>query len=279
MTPEKLAVVVFLVCFMLLAGLQCPLADLREAFRSPIRLLRIFSGDFVIVPIIGVIVVRLFQLDDYVATGILLMAISPGVPFLPLIAGAKKGGSAGLATGLAVILPAISIITVPITAPLVLPANAEAHIVFAPFIVNLLLFQLLPLCVGLFLRERVAGAAAQLEKFATILLIASGVVVFYFLIPKMGQSLATVYGSRGLMATLVIVVLCAVVGWFLGGRTLEYRVTQSISTTMRNFGLATLIATQTFPDTVAGAVVIAYFAIQFVFANLLGLYYKRSEAK
>jgi BASS family bile acid:Na+ symporter len=81
------------------------------------------------------------------------------------------------------------------------------------------------------------------------------------------------------MATLLIVVLCAGIGWLLGGKTAEYRVTLSISTIMRNIGLATLIATQNFHDTVAAAVVLAYFVIQFVFANVLGMVYKRREAK
>jgi bile acid:Na+ symporter, BASS family len=278
-TPEKLAVVVFLACFMLLAGLQCDFAELREAFQSPVRLLRIFAANFVIVPILGVIVVRLFALDEFVATGIMLMAISPGVPFLPLIAGTKKGGSAGLATGLAVILPAVSIITVPITMPLVLPADAAAHVTFASFIVNLLLIQLLPLCVGLFIRARSATIAPMLTKLVAIVLVLAAIVVFYYLIPQMGTAFATVYGSHGLIASLLIIVLCAVVGWLLGGKTPEYRVTLSISTVMRNVGLATLIATQAFHDTVAGAVVLAYFVMQFIFANLIGMYYKRREAK
>jgi BASS family bile acid:Na+ symporter len=279
MSPEKLAVVVFLACFMLLAGLQCDFAELREAFQSPMRLLRIFAANFVVVPILGVIVVRLFQLDIYVATGILLMAISPGVPFLPLIAGTKKGGSAGLATGLAVILPAVSIITVPITAPLVLPADAQAHITFASFIVSLLLFQLLPLVVGLFIRARSDKVAPMLTKLVVAVLVVAGIAVLFFLVPQMGKAFAAVYGSRGLMASLLIIVLCAFVGWLLGGKTAEYRVTLSISTIMRNVGLATLIATENFHDTVAGAVVLAYFVMQFIFANLIGMYYKRREAK
>jgi BASS family bile acid:Na+ symporter len=199
------------------------------------------------------------------------MAISPGVPFLPLIAGTKKGGSAGLATGLAVILPAVSIITVPITAPLVLPADAAAHITLASFIVSLLLIQLLPLCVGLFIRARFDKIAPTLTKLVAIVLIVAAVVVLFYLVPQMGKAFAAVYGSRGLMASLLIIVL--------GGKTAEYRVTLSISTIMRNIGLATLIATENFHDTVAGAVVLAYFVMQFIFANVIGMYFKRREAK
>jgi predicted Na+-dependent transporter len=161
----------------------------------------------------------------------------------------------------------------------VLPADAQAHITFASFIVSLLLFQLLPLVVGLFIRARSDKVAPMLTKLVVAVLVVAGIAVLFFLVPQMGKAFAAVYGSRGLMASLLIIVLCAFVGWLLGGKTAEYRVTLSISTIMRNVGLATLIATENFHDTVAGAVVLAYFVMQFIFANLIGMYYKRREAK
>jgi bile acid:Na+ symporter, BASS family len=119
----------------------------------------------------------------------------------------------------------------------------------------------------------------MLTKIVGIVLILAGIVVLFYLVPQMGSAFATVYGSRGLIASLLIILLCAGVGWLLGGKTPEYRVTLSISTVMRNVGLATLVATQAFHDTVAGAVVLAYFVMQFIIANLVGMYFKRREAK
>lgn len=275
---EKLAVAVFLAAFMLLAGLQCDYHDLLAALRGGWRMGRVLIANFVVVPVLAVIVVRLFVLDDFVATGILLMAIAPGVPFLPMIAGAKKGGSAGLAAGLAVVLPAISIVTVPITAPLVLPANAAAHITFAPFIVNLVLIQLLPLCIGLLIRARRTSATATIEKVVTAVLIVAGVAVLFFVVPMMGHAFLVVFGTRALMATLLLVILCGITGWAFGGNTAEYRRTITISTIMRNFGLALLIAGQNFEGTIVSAVVLAYFVIQFVLANVLGTLLKRRDA-
>ena len=53
-------------------------------------MVRVVLANFIVVPIIGVFVVRVFALDDLIAVGILLMAIAPGVPFLPLLAGDEK---------------------------------------------------------------------------------------------------------------------------------------------------------------------------------------------
>jgi predicted Na+-dependent transporter len=273
---EKVLVAIFLAAFMLQAGLGCDLNDLMTALKKRNLMIRVFLAEFIVVPIIGVIVVRLFALDDFVAAGLLLMAIAPGVPFLPMLAGAKNGGNQGLATGLAVLLPAVSIITVPITAPLVLPVNATAHIVLARFIFNLLLLQLLPLAIGLFIRARwPSDAPALIKAFMTIAALTI-LVLLFGIVPKMGTAFADVYGSRGLMATLAIVVLSAVTGWLFGGSNAPYRNTLTLSTIMRNFGLALLVTGQNFQGTVASEVVITYFVIQFVVANILAVFLKRT---
>jgi BASS family bile acid:Na+ symporter len=276
---EKLAVAIFLIAFMLVAGLQCDYHDLITALSGRARMARILIANFIVVPLVGVIVVRLFALDDFIATGILLMAIAPGVPFLPMIAGAKKGGSAGLATGLAVVLPAISIITVLITLPFVIPEGAKGHIRFAPFIINLVLLQLLPLIIGLWVRERAAHIVPTLMKVVQVVLAIAGIAVLYVVVPMMGHAFAVIFGTRGLMATLLLVILSGVAGWAFGGSTPEYRRTITIATIMRNFGLALLIAGQNFEGTVVSAAVLTYFVIQFVLANVLGTVLKRRDAK
>jgi predicted Na+-dependent transporter len=273
---EKIIVAVFLAAFMLQAGLGCDFNDLMTAIKNRGMMIRVFLAEFIVVPIVGVLVVRVFMLDDFVAAGILVMAIAPGVPFLPMLAGAKHGGNQGLATALTVLLPAVSIVTVPITAPLVLPVNASAHIVLARFIFNLLLLQLLPLAIGLFIRARSPeNAPALIKAFMTIAALAI-LVLLFAIAPKMGAAFATVYGSRGLMATLALVILSAAAGWLFGGSDAPYRNTMTLSTVMRNFGLALLVTGQNFQGTVATPVVITYFVIQFIVANVLGAFLKRT---
>jgi bile acid:Na+ symporter, BASS family len=273
---EKIVVAVFLVAFMFHAGLGCDYHDLLKALRNINCMLRIFAANFVVVPIIGLITIRVIPLDDFVAAGIILMAISPGVPFLPMIAGTKHGGDEGLATGLAVLLPAISVITVPITAPLVLPANAEAHIGLATFVTNLVALQLVPLLIGLYIRARAPSIAATLIKVAILIAVLALVVVSFGLVPKMGEAFASVYGSHGLLVTLLLIVLSAATGWLFGGSEVRIRNTITLSTIMRNFGLALAITGPSFPGTVASASVLTYFVLQFVLANVLGTFLKRT---
>jgi len=241
-------------------------------------MIRVFLANFIVVPIIGVAAIRAFALDDFVAVGVVLMAISPGVPFLPQLAGAKHGGDTGLATALAVLLPAISIVTVPITAHLVLPVDAQAHIDLGHFLLNLVLLQLLPLVVGLFLRHRIPNAAPTLIKVCMLIAVIAILLVLFALGPKLAEAFGAVYGSRGLMAILAIVVLSAVTGWLFGGSEIRYRNTMTLSTIMRNFGLALLIAGQNFAGTVAAEAVLTYFVIQMIVGNVLAIVVERTVA-
>lgn len=276
---EKIVVAVFLAAFMFQAGLGCDISDLTTALKNRGMMIRAFLAEFIVVPIVGVIVVRLFMLDDFVAAGIILMAIAPGVPFLPMLAGAKHGGNQGLATALTALLPAVSIVTVPITAPLVLPVNATAHIVMARFIINLLLLQLLPLAIGLFIRARSPNNAPTLIKVFMGIAIVALLVILIGVAPKMGAAFATIYGSRGLMATLALVVLSAATGWLFGGSDPQYRNTMTLSTIMRNFGLALLVTGQNFQGTAATASVITYFVIQLIVANVIAAFLKRGAQR
>ena len=275
---EKVVVAVFLAAFMLQAGLGCDFRDLLAALRNRNCMIRVVLANFVVVPLIGVLAVRVFALDDFVAVGILLMAIAPGVPFLPMLAGTKNGGDEGLATALAVLLPAISIVTVPIMAPLVLPVNTEAHIVLASFIVNLLALQLLPLIIGLYIRQRAPSTAPTLIKACMAVVAVALLVVLVALAPRMGAAFVALYGSRGLLAALLIVVLSAGTGWLFGGSEARYRNTMTLSTIMRNFGLALLVTGQNFAGTIASPTVLTYFVIQLVVANLLAQALKRQQS-
>ena len=268
MSPQKIAIVILLVSLMLQTGLQVNVANLLAVLRNYGLLGRAFLANFIIVPVLGVALVRLFHLSDDIATGILLMAIAPGVPFVPFAAGHKKGGSLGFAICLAFLMPAISIVTVPITAPLVLPSGAEAHIPGMSLIVNIVVFQLLPLLIGLTIAQRAPELAGKLIRPVNLLFIVTLLIVLALLLPQIVKGVATVYGSRGLITALLLVLLSIATGWVLGGTNSRYRYTAAIGTALRNVGLALLVATGSFPGTGVAAMVMSYFIIQIVAAAL-----------
>jgi BASS family bile acid:Na+ symporter len=272
MNPVKITAVVLLISLMFHTGLQVNVEHLRAALRNYSLLARALFANLVAVPIFGVLMVRAFHLEDPIAAGVLLMAISPGVPFVVLAGGRKKGGSLGFAVELAFLLPAISVITVPITARLVLPA---AEISASSVVLSLVAFQLLPLLIGMFVNGRWPAKVQGIQRVTGVVVLLAIVALLVLLGPAIVRAITTVYGSYGMWAALCVILLSLLTGWLLGGPEPEYRRTLAIGTTLRNIGLAAVIASTSFTSEAVGASVITYLLIQMIIAVLAGTLFKR----
>ncbi len=272
MSPEKIVALVLLVSLMFHTGLEVNREHLRAVLSDYGLLGKAFLANFVLVPIYGLLVSRAFQLDAPIATGLLLMAICPGVPFVVLAGGRKKGGSLGLAVSLAFVLPLLSLVTVPITAGLVLPGNPISA---TSIISSLVLFQLLPLLIGMFVADRLPSAAHKLVRIMGLVVLVAVVALFAVLGSAIVKSIAQVYGSRGMFAMASVVVLSLITGWVFGGARRDYRRTLGVGTALRNIGLAAVLATSTFGGGLVSASVITYLIIQFAVVAIAGVIFTR----
>ncbi|MGC1381888.1 MAG: bile acid:sodium symporter [Candidatus Baltobacteraceae bacterium] len=258
------------------AGLQVNREHLIAILKDGWLLARAVLANFVLVPAFGVLLANAFALPGPIKTGFLLMAIAPGVP-LVLSSVRKRGGSLGLAVALEFLLPLFSIVTVPITAALVLPQAAEAHLPFGRFFATLVLFQLLPLLLGMVVGERAPRFAAKLVRPAQIVFYVALLSLLGLLGPRIAHDVAVVYGSRGMLAMLSLVLLSLFTGWLLGGPVPAQRRILAIGTALRNIGLAVLIATTAFPKMEVAASVLTYLLIQAVVVTATGIYFARTS--
>jgi BASS family bile acid:Na+ symporter len=241
-------------------------------------LARALLANILVVPLIGVIVARSLGLQPLVATGILLMAISPGVPFV-LINVKKKGGSLSLAVALAFLLPLVSLVTVPITAEWVLPVQATAELPLANFVKTLALFQLLPLLAGIAVAAAVGGRVARMERVLNVIFLVALVALLVALAPRVGHAVSVIFGSRGIIAVIFIVVLSAATGWLMGGPEVDERRVLTLATLLRNIGLASSIATTSFREPEIVAAVVVYFLVQVITSLVLGVLYTRAAKR
>jgi bile acid:Na+ symporter, BASS family len=260
------------------AGLQVDRDHLKAILRNVGLLGRALLANFIIVPLLGVLLAKVFRLPPQVATGFLLMAIAPGVPFV-LASVRKRGGSLGLAVALAFMLPLLSIVTVPVTAALVLPTAAKADLPLSHFVLTLLLFQLLPLLAGIAVGALAPGVPQRLGRPLQIVFFASALALIALLAPALAHGVVSVYGSNGMWAMLCLVLLSVAAGWLLGSPAREDRRVLAIGTGLRNIGLCALAATSSFSDPLIAATVLTYFLIQFVITTLFGVYFARTAGK
>lgn len=260
------------------AGLQVDREHLMTSLKNIGLLGRALLANVVFVPALGVVLAKLFALPPKIATGFLLMAIAPGVPFV-LAQVRKRGGRLGFAVELALVLPIVSVVTIPITAFFVLPAGAEAKIPLAQFLVTLILFQVVPLLIGMFVAGRAPGVAQRLGRPLQFLFFLSAIILIAVLFPTIVHDIALVYGSHGMWAMLCLVLLSLLVGWLLGAPHPQDRRVLAIGTALRNIGLCVLLATTSLRSPTVAATVLTYFVIQLVVVTLVGLYFARSPVQ
>jgi len=271
----KVLAAVVLISLTFSAGLQVDREHLIAVLKNVPLLVRALLANFVIVPILGVLIAKAFHLNPLIATGFLLMAIAPGVPFV-LVGVRKKGGRLGLAVALAALLPLISIVTVPLTAAFVLPAAAEAQLPLARFAMTLVLFQLLPLLIGIMIAYRLPQVAERLARPIQLIFFASVLVLLIALLPRVVREVASVYGSLITLASFCLVILSFLTGWALGGPAPEDRRVLAIGTTLRNVGLCAVIATTAFPESGVAASVMTYLLVQAVVVAIASVFFTRT---
>lgn len=275
MNPVKIVAFVFLVSLTFGAGLQVNRDHLKAILRDYGLLGRALLANFIIVPLLGVLLAKWLHLPELVATGFLLMAMAPGIPFI-LVQVRKRGGSLGLSVTLEFLLPLISIATVPITAALVLPDAERAALPMDKFVVTLLVSQLLPLFAGIVVGALAPQSTTRLLGPVKIIGVVAVLALVVLLAPKIAASIKDVYGSNGMWAALCLVVLSLVVGWALGGPARESRRSLAFCTGLRNVGLCALIATSSFEAPLVVSTVLTYFVIQFLTTTIVGIYFKRT---
>lgn len=239
---------------MLALGLGLPTDALAQGRRHWRLLLRMELATCVLVPLIGWLLLvtppaRALSVEARYALA--LMAACPSAPLILRKAG-RSGGNHALAGLLQVGAALLAILTVPLLADL-------GHLVFgvegwdiAPRQVAQQVgqVQLLPLLLGVVLRRRFPAAIeswlAPIDRLANGLLVLLVVAVLAKTAPLLLQFAA---GNLGALAWMALVgLLCLGLGYALAGDGRERRITCALVTSMRNPGLALLLASTYVPQ-------------------------------
>lgn len=266
----KILTIVFLVTTMLSIGLKASPGDLMAALRARSLMARSLALNFVLVPILGFLLVKVVPMSADVATGLLLLAAAPGglnaIQFT-----SKTAAGISYATVLLFVLSSLSVLVSPFIAswmlsshaPLVLPYGKAAAI---------LLCVAAPLLAGLGLRRFFHRTAEVLAKPMALCGTVTFVVVVVLLMAQRKHAIAALTKTE-LAAMLGMILAVMVVGWFLGGPARETRIILATGSSMRNAALALMIAINSFPNADVDVAVIAFSGLM-IFPNMLFTVYQ-----
>jgi len=255
----KLLNVTALVAIMLSIGMKVNYQQIKASARH-IRL--VASGivaNFVLVPLVTVGLLYCFQAPLFVSMGFLILAVCPGAPVVPPFTEIARG-DVSLATGLMVILAALSALLAPALLTFAvswLSPTSDLQINFLDIAKTLLVTQLLPLAVGLAIHEQMPRLTGSLVKPVSLLanLLLLGVV---------GLILATQYHTleafhlRGWIGMMLLLAASLGTGWLCGGPAHATRRTLAVTTGVRNAAVGLVIVSANFAGTPAVTAVVAY---------------------
>jgi len=210
-TVSSLSILVFAVSSMLSAGASFTVRQVVAPMREPDRVLRALLGNFVLVPILAVVIGRALALDSPLALGLILLGTAAGAPFLIKLVAAAEGDVA-LGTSLLVLLVPMTVVFMPIIVPLLAPDTSVNATAIA---ISLALTMLIPLAIGLVVNE-VAGRAAKRLRHATRNL--STVSLVFLLVTTLlvnRYDLQVIIGSRAIIAVVLFVIGCFCIGFLI----------------------------------------------------------------
>jgi len=241
--PEKLLALVFLVATLLSIGMRSGVTSLRSLLASRGLLVRTLVANFVVVPLVALAVVRLMALPRESVGAIILLACVPGglgsVQFT-----SQARGQEALPGATLVLLNALAVLVSPAILRLLLPADMDLSLPYGPVLGFFALWVLIPLGIGLIVRDRAPGVAPRLSGILGLV----GLVAFItFMIVTNSFRREAVAGIGGPAVGAMVLLLAAsmVAGWLMGGPARDTRQLLATATSMRNAALCLAIAKST----------------------------------
>lgn len=234
---------------LLAVGLRLTLGEVVEALQR-CRLMLILLANFVIVPALAVVLVKVFQIEAPVATGMILLAAAPFAPVVPVFARLARADLA-LAAGLTSLIPVLSAFLTPFVCALALqalPAVGAVQLNAPGVLVILLATIVVPLGAGVGLKHLSSSFAQRIRPPIEAVSEAAGALSLGFVtVTELGSILEM--GWRPVLAMVLVSEASMLIGYASGSVSSAARQVVALGTSNRNIALALLVALESFPGT------------------------------
>jgi len=272
---------VFLLTLVTSLGMTFSVEQILEPVRRVWLLVGVVVLNSGLAPLVAIGICHLFPLTAQARAGVEIVMIAAGGPACLKSCELAKRADLAMAVSFTIVLQLVNIVVVPLWAKgIVTGATVNPWSIVG----DLLLLVLAPLVVGLVLRGRYPehrdGWKAGLEKTSNIALyiaIAAGVAVNW-------KSIVSVLGSWVIVASVVIIVAYAVLGWAVAFRNQQSAITSSNIAAMRFTPIGLLVISTVLhnqgayltPALVAGFIDTV---IPFVIAAEIGRFFSRARSR
>jgi BASS family bile acid:Na+ symporter len=239
-------------------GLNTKPADLQYLFRHPGLLVRSLVSVFVVMPVVAVLLVRLFNFQQTIAIALVALAISPVPPLLPQRE-MKAGADRAYGLGLMALLSLVAIVAAPLALK-ILELITEQPLAMAPASIAriVLVMTVVPLGAGMAVRAMRPALAHWMERpVAMVAKVLLPPALLALLMLTASAIWALVLGG-GLIAMVVFLIVGLAVGHVMGGPDPHQSIVLALSTATRHPAIALSIATANFPEQRFGAAIVLF---------------------
>lgn len=234
----------FVLSSMLSMGLSLTVGQVLGPLRNSRRIVFALLANFVLVPLAALGIAKLLQLDEPLGIALLLLGTAAGAPFVPLLARISKGDLA-FSVGLMVLLMVVTVGYMPLVLPLFLEGVSVNPLKIGRSLVFLMM---LPLAIGFLVKARLSGLAAKVQaSLGRVSLLSLALLIALLLITNV-QNILNLYGTRGVLASVLFIAASSGIGWVLGGPQSDTRGVMSLGTAQRNIAAALVVGGQNFSD-------------------------------
>ncbi len=198
--------------------LQLPLSRLLEALTHLRFMLALVATNFVAIPLLVALLLRLWPLEPLVALGVAIVLLCPCVDYVVTFSH-QGGADSRLLLAATPLLLVLQMLLLPLWLPLLLPQTTAVTIGMAPFLHAFIVLMALPLLLAAVVQRwaardpvgaAVAGWLGLLPVPATALVLA---LIIAFVVPRLG--LATGAVRQALPVYLLFAVLAPALGWLM----------------------------------------------------------------
>jgi bile acid:Na+ symporter, BASS family len=254
-------------------GMTLKISDFKVVFTKPKAVITGILSQFIIMPLLAFLLVKIFNLDAELAVGVILVGSCPGGTSSNVMTYLAKGDVA-----LSVGMTACTTILAPIVTPalVLLLAGETVDVSYVSMLMSIVQVVLVPIILGFIINYFFEKFA---QAFAKVLPLISVIAICLIIMAVVAANAAKLMTVGWLI--VVVVILHNVCGYALGycvgkvlGLSHDQMRTLSIEVGMQNSGLATSLATAHFANYPLAAVPGAVFSVWHnisgaVYANIL----------
>lgn len=281
---SALILAISLIIIMFGMGLSLTIKDFARVAQQPKAVIIGLVNQMVLLPLIGFLLVTVFNLRPEIAIGLMILAACPGGATSNLIAHLAKGDTA-LSVTLTAVASLISIVTIPFIIQFSLTRflgeSQQIELNILQMIGQLLVIVIIPVIIGMLLRAKATAFALRMDKpvrTASALLL--GLIIIGLLI-KEKHNLLPYFQQSGLQ-TIILNITTMALG-FTTALLFKLKRAQAISISVesgiQNSTLAITIATVTLQNTAFAIPAAIYSLVMYIAAITIIIYGRKTYRK